>query len=406
MTSPDETEPDAAAAPVASTNFASTEAALLAEALDVAPERIVAHSREPLGAGSVAGFEVHAPDAEPLAYYVDTSRLPVQTETGLALGDLATPDARVWLHPADPHVPALSPAAFGGAAETLLARLGLSASGVPKVAAYRPGRRAVLRVDTESGRVWIKVVRPSRVERIVRTHEALRAGGVPVPAVLGWSPEGLLVIADATGTPATDFPWEPAAHLDAVDVLRSQLAGVPLERRAATAAGRMPWYAPRVADSLSAAGEDLARFERLGAQIDSGLPGLDGRDQVGVHGDLHYGQLFFSDTPDDGITITSVIDVDTAGIGDPAEDSAAFIGHAVASALITDQPDGAARVWSLADLAAQRWGADAATRSLTAIHLVGHALSAFDRADHGNALALLRAAEAVLEGHPPSAAAT
>ncbi|MGZ8803915.1 MAG: hypothetical protein ACXWZG_01255, partial [Microbacterium sp.] len=127
--------------------FGRVEAPLLAEALGLDAGLLAARTREPLGSGSVTGFDVAAEGGD-LRYYVDTSRHPVAVETGLALGDPAAPDARVWLHPADPHLPALAPAAFGHAAEALLARLGIVARESPSLVAYRPGRRAVLRVAT------------------------------------------------------------------------------------------------------------------------------------------------------------------------------------------------------------------------------------------------------------------
>src|SRR5690606_30011203 len=98
--------------------------------------------REPLGAGSVTGFQTS--DAEPLLYFVDTSGLPVPAETGWSSGD-----ARIWMHPADPHLPALAPVAFEHASEALLARLGIATSSAPQIIAYRPGRRAVLRVAAD-----------------------------------------------------------------------------------------------------------------------------------------------------------------------------------------------------------------------------------------------------------------
>ncbi len=284
------------------------EASLLAEALGLDVDLMAARTREPLGSGSVTGFDVTT-DGSDLRYYVDTSRHPVEIETGLALGDPAAPEARVWLHPADPHLPALAPAAFGHAAEALLARLGIDARESPSLVAYRPGRRAVLRVATADGAVWIKIVRPSRVERIVELHRSLGDGGVPVPRVRGWSPEGLIVIDDARGLPAPDVEWDPDRLLDAVDALRADIARVPLDAPVQGAARRLAWYLSRL--TANDAGDLERRAAPLVARLNDALP-LAGRPDSTVHGDLHFGQLFLG--PADAVT--AVIDVDTAGRGD------------------------------------------------------------------------------------------
>ena len=375
--------------------FGEVEASLLADAFGVDPSQIIARTREPLGAGSVAGFDVGA-DGERLRYYVDTSRSPVPSETGLALGDPASPDARVWLHPADPHLPALAPAAFGHAAAALLARLGIGAVDTPALVAYRPGRRAVVRVTTTEGAAWIKIVRPSRVQRIVETHTRLGGGGVPVPEVRGWASEGLIVIDDAHGVAAQHVRWDPDRLLDSVDGLRATLAETRLGVSVQGAATRLPWYASRLTPSDGEIERRAASLiARLQAELSSLVPV-----EATVHGDLHFGQLFL----DAGDAIAAVIDVDTAGRGDPAEDTAAFIAHAAASALITSTDEGRERVWQLADSAYARWGDDPATRLLAAVHLVGHAIGAMDRGESVMTQVLTSIAAAVADRAAPSSA--
>ena len=46
-----------------------------------------------------------------------------------------------------------------------------------------PGRRAVLRVTTDEGVVWVKVVRPRRIERIVTKMTAIAAIEIHAPWV-------------------------------------------------------------------------------------------------------------------------------------------------------------------------------------------------------------------------------
>lgn len=364
----------------------SAEALLLEEALDLRAGSTTLHSREPLGDGSVVGFEV----ADGLLYYVDTSRLRVRAETGMLLGTPDAPEARVWLHPADPHLPALAPTVFDGAVAGLLQRLGITSTGLPEIIVYRAGRRAVLRVQSQEGTIWVKVVRPSRLERTVRAHTAFADAGVPGPAVLGWSPEGLIVLEEAAGTPAADVLWEPEALVDQVDALRERIGKVRTDAPARGVAGRLDWYAARA--------EALANTDHLVQRIRAGVEGVE-TEQVVVHGDLHFGQLFL----DEKETVSAVIDVDTAGIGPAAEDPAAFIAHASASALLANGAT-ADRVWQLADAAWRRWGGGALVAELTAVHLLGHALAASDSGAEPRAESLLRVAAAVLNGREPSLA--
>lgn len=381
---------DAHRAPTPSSPHAGeAEAELLADALGIDRTHLTLRSREPLGSGSVAGFDVETDGAPPQRYFVDTSGTRVASETGLVLTEGDDVAARIWLHPADPHLPALAPAAFGHAAASLVARLGRQVGGVPSLVGYRPGRRAVLRAPTDTGAVWIKVVRPSRVRRIVETHTTLQAAGLPLPAMLGWSPEGLIVLASATGVPATDVEWRPARLLDAVDDLRRRLAAVRFEHPVRGVGGRLDWYAERLTGhpEINPA-RALALISRARAGLEAGPSSPEA--PTGVHGDLHYGQLFLSGEDQ----ISGLIDVDTAGYGDPDEDAAAFRSHAIASALLTPAGPGRERVWALARLAGDRWGAPH-VNALVLVHLLGHTLAALDRDDVPMSVSLLDAADAI-----------
>ncbi|MGO1850102.1 phosphotransferase family protein [Microbacterium sp. JB110] len=377
---------------------------LLSSALGVPRDALRLISREPLGSGTVAGFQVTHPDDErsdpdergrseghpaTSIAYVDTSATTVAHETGLVLDGVA----RVWTHPADPHLPALVPAAFGEALGVLLARLGVEAGGPPEFVAYRPGRRAVLRVDTSDGPAWVKVVRPRRIERIVEAHRALEAAGLPLPRVRGWSKEGLLVIAQADGVPAPQADWEPGALLDDVERLRERFAAAETGWTARTGVPeRLAWYSERADDVMP---QCIAQIARVRAACALGLTAQPEPRRT-IHGDLHIGQLFLQA---DSARITGIIDVDTAGQGDPAEDAGAFLSHAIASALLTVGERGARRMWALAEAASRRWRSER-VNALTGIHLLGHALAAATAGDTARARALLDQAEAVSAGEP------
>lgn len=356
----------------------SPERALLRDAIGEIADTARAISREPVGTGSIAGFELPEGDTTTLVY-VDTSALPVAAETGLAQPGVG----RIWTHPADPHLPALAPAAFGHAISALLARVGDDVIGEPEIVAYRAGRRAVLRVDTAAGVRWIKVVRPHRVERIVDTHRALARADLPVPAVIAWSPTGLVVIEQAAGTPAPRAAWTAVGLIDAVDELRERLAAVPSSREVPGAASRARWYRDRV----------VVLEERWRDRVDRVLAAVDRegrRRPVTIHGDLHFGQLFLDGR---ATHVTGLVDVDTVGRGDPAEDAAAFIAHAITSWHMSTADDARARLAELVGAADDRWSADEEVGRRAAAQLLGFAVAALETGERERAAALVAEAE-------------
>lgn len=347
-------------------------------------------SREPLGDGSVAGFRLDGANGD-LTYFVDTSGRPVAQETGMISGTPDEPDVRIWLHPADPHLPAFAPVAFAHAADALLERLGIRATGAPSVVAYRPGRRAVISVATDAGTTWLKVVPPTRVAAIVEAQRRLAAVGIPVPELLGWSETGLLVSASAHGIPVADAAWTPSQLVDTVDELRASLAGAEFDRPARTALHRrLDWYAERLQAVLPP--DEGARVEAVAVRC---RETSEDASVVAIHGDLHFGQLFLDE---DG-RISGVIDVDTAGIGAASDDAAAFVAHAVSSALLTPEPEDA-RVRDLACIGLTRWRDKDGSGVLgrTATLLLGQALGAVELGHRERGLRLLAAAEAVSQG--------
>ncbi|NLT26426.1 MAG: phosphotransferase, partial [Microbacteriaceae bacterium] len=354
------------------------EAALLADALGREGRLI---SREAAGVGAIAGFAVDD-DGAPLTVYVDTSRQPVDEETGMVLpaepGDEGRgPAARIWVHPADPYLPALGPAAFSDATAALLSRLGIDAPHDSRMLAYRAGKRAVIRlapVDGGEAR-YLKVVRPERAERIWSVHRRLGAAGLPVPAVGGWSPAGLLVIDEARG----EAGIERAARLGDAAEARALVAAIDGLRRALAASGlagdarpslalRADWYFER----LAGRGLD-APLARLRAVAD-GRP-REAAAPVPMHGDLHLGQLFFEGGAA-APRVSGLIDVDTAGLGDPADDAGAFAAHALVAAdrnAARGNAPAAAGLERLVDAAAEAWLDEAAARAVFAVHAVAHA---------------------------------
>lgn len=297
---------------------------------------------EPRGTSAVtavaASLDGDGPDASRVVY-VDESSDP----------------AAIWVHPDDPHLPALAAAAFPHALGVLLARVGVpGAVESVELVAYRPTRRAVVRASVAGRTVYVKVVRPDRVRSIAERHRAFAAAGVPVPAVRGWSPSGLLVLGPADGTPLESVvaDVDAAAVVREVDRLRERIAaiaGTPPPARPSVAS-RADWYADRLAGRVPCLAHRLEPLVAVakGADAASAPP-------VTVHGDLHAGQLFVAD---DGRSVTGLIDVDTAAASDRGIDSGAFLAHALASAALADRTGDVARAAgfrTLASAAEARW---------------------------------------------------
>ena len=302
-----------------------------------------------------------------------------------------------WLYPNDPELPALAAAVYPEAARLLLGRLGLTPTALTvTIAAYRPGKRAVVRFLAPEFTVYLKVVRPAAAEGLHARHELWRGAGVPVPRSLGWSKDGFVALDSVAGVEAatvlTALP--PSAFLDAIDALTSQISAITSSEPArASLASRLPWYLDRLRPLLPGDGADVTA---VGDAIERMRVGAPPAPRVTIHGDLHLGQIFVD--PADPTRITGVLDIDTAGLGDPADDAAALYAHLVVTALHYDdygEPRNAAHARVLARLARARWISRAAApaasvaspaplpadpgfadraRAIAATHLLGHIL--------------------------------
>lgn len=354
---------------------------LLEKAIGEAGRLITA---EPFGEGRIARFTVDAgPDSG--EWFVDTSRQAVAAETGFVVRDSAgAVVARIWRHPLDPRLPALRLATDPISIARIAAAAGSEGEVQARVLAYRPGRRAVVRLSQHDTHLFVKVVRPGEAEDLAAIHEACRVAGVPAPQVVHWTPAGVVVVRDAEGTPGPVAAKRLGVHelLAAVDALREQLLGVRTRRLARASVGsRLDWHVERLSEALP---ERAADLQALAATV---APHVARRGAARVvHGDLHIGQLFFA-----GADVSSVIDVDTAGLGDPSDDAAAFIGHATASAVrneVMGRGADARILHGLGEAAADRWGTDPHTAALTSLHLVGHAIRTVGRSAEAAGLML------------------
>lgn len=223
----------------------------------------------------------------------------------------------VWRFPNDPRLPGLAHAVRADRLKILLAEVGANAP-IRRIQtrSYRPRRRAVIEVVTERHRLFVKVVRPSKVEALQEAHTAV-ASELRVPRSLGWSPElGIAVLEAIPGSTlrhaieSTDAtlpgPWELRELLDRLPTLPREKPGL-LER--------LDVHHRFLATILPEEADRLAQIvQKIGTAPSEPL--------IAAHNDFHSSQVLVSKG-----TISGLIDIDTVGMGTRADDYAMMLGH-------------------------------------------------------------------------------
>lgn len=291
---------------------------------------------------------------------------------------------RVWVYPQDPALPALQTLLDLSLAQPILDRLGIGLTATTaEVVSYRPGRRAVIRMESTTSPFFVKVVEPVKAAAIAERHQQFRTMSLPVPRLLGWSPEGIIALSGLDGIDAQSAVPRMRDYdlfLDRVEFLIGLLADIPAYNTARSSLfERLDWYVDRLIAHLPAQAERITALGEIIARR-----GMDGRSYlrstVTIHGDLHLGQLFVD--ADDPCEITGLLDIDTAGAGDPADDAAALYAHLIALGEMARplDPHYAEECWALAARWLARWqrnrnaGFALRARAIAATHLLGHAL--------------------------------
>jgi aminoglycoside phosphotransferase len=296
--------------------------------------------REVGSRGVISGWRVATVDeagapGEHLLYLEDAALEDAAPDTAPTPGTaLATaPDGttrRIWRYPADPGLPALAALVFPDAARVILDRLGVAATITDLgLAAYRPGKRAVVRVSTTDGVLFVKVVPPKLLTGVLARHRAWHDAGMPSPPPVAWSTEGLIVLGALAGRPAIDSltDVDPRVFAHAIHELRSRIRAVDLDLPARASLGdRLGWYRDRVTGLAPELGAAVARVVEIAQARRSSSTST----SVTVHGDLHLGQLLTD--PADPSHLIGILDVDTSGVGDSADDDAALWAHAIVMA--------------------------------------------------------------------------
>lgn len=288
------------------------------------------------GAGVTVGYTatVVRDGAELQDEYLCATTAPLTRTSAPGLVHLeAAPGSvvHVWRHPADPELPALACACDAAA---LSERLGVRVT--VELLTYRPTRRAVLRLRRQDGATaYLKVVRPSVVQTFVARHDVLTTAGVPAPAVLRAEPDGMVLLAEGSGTPLanllaqglTSGPGrvrQAAATLDALVEVLDTLPPRVMELQ------RRPAWAERARHYAHAAATVLPEYaDRIRAVADGVEDLLDRTDPgplVPTHGDFYEANLLM--TRGAGAPrVSALLDVDGAGPGHRVDDLACLLGH-------------------------------------------------------------------------------
>ncbi len=262
------------------------------------------------------------------------SRSTIIVTSGLRIpGDVVRLEAdgvaiAAWAYPHDPLLPGLVSAADPGRVAELLEEMGAGRAEVTlRRRAYRAGRRAVIEAKSSTSSIYLKVVRPERVAAIHAVHEAM-VDHVPVPQSLGWSADqGIVALQAMPGRPLRKAIEAGVSALPGAGPLTVLLERLPElgrpaaagpTRRAASHAHLIASVMPELEDRVNAIADRVAK-------VPTDLPAV-------AHGDFHAGQILV-----DGSEIRGLVDVDTAGMGDRADDYAGLLAQLSTLALTSPQ---------------------------------------------------------------------
>lgn len=237
--------------------------------------------------------------------------------------------AAVWLYPHDPDLPGLKRATFASTMAGILNEAAVLPSRVAAreltltIVAYRPRRRAVVKVDIRSANAtfYVKVLRERFFADVLNKHLILRSAGVPAPEVVAHTDDFLLVLRALPGHPLAqaifdeDAPCKAEQLIAILDAMPTSVA--KLARRPAWP-DSVQHYARLVGEPLPELRPELDRLVRV---IGDGLSGLTKGDEP-THGDFHEGQVHVGSG-----RILGILDVDTIGPGRRADDLACLIAH-------------------------------------------------------------------------------
>lgn len=258
---------------------------------------------------------------DPFFLGATTERVDPVPEHVMSLSDGEPGRVLLWLHPYDPRLPGLALAAVPASVESTWG----SGSPVLKLEtlAYRPLRRAVLRATFADGRrLYLKALH-REAEALHRHHTLLIEAGIPAPAPVGPSVQGVVALLESRGEPLAAALSRQGAEVPDAAALLALLERLPLslmsERRRESWSERLPAYAHAASVAFPSLRDRIAVLERaISAQLAAADPGP----HEPVHGDLYEANLFVT-----GGRVSGLLDVDGAGPGHRVDDLACLLAH-------------------------------------------------------------------------------
>jgi hypothetical protein len=316
--------------------------------------------------------------------------------SGAAIFEHADQRVAVWRWTNDPFLPGLSDALDPTKVASLLDSLGIDGGTVRlRTRSYRPARRAVIEATGRRGRLFLKVVRPGKARDLHNVHR-LMAKGLPVPESLGWTNDGVVVLAARSGETlrkalrsSRQPPPPPHAILELLDRLPSELAKRPPRRDLLSSA---EYHAEVITATLP---NTKARLDVLLNKTRSTVD-PDRTELTAIHGDLYEAQLLV-----DRGRITGLLDLDTAGAGQRIDDLANFCAHLSVLTLLSNRPRHIRRYGTQLLAHAERYHPPEELRPRIAAGVVGLATGPFRVLEKGweqNTLRRLELAEEWLNG--------
>lgn len=231
----------------------------------------------------------------------------------------------VWRHPDDPELPALRLACdpnelseyFGEYADV-------------ELLAYRPTRRAVVRVDLAEVSYFAKICRPTALNALETRFRMLERAGFPAPRLKRVDDRGLLVTSEIEGLPlnrvyAQFRDGQQRAMRRTLTSLREALDSLPMV--ALGLAPRPAWvdrHRHYASAATAAIPERRADIDQLCADIAELCELGDFGPTVPTHGDFYEANVFID--PQTGY-VSGVLDVDGVGPGHRVNDWACLLGH-------------------------------------------------------------------------------
>jgi hypothetical protein len=273
-----------------------------------------------------------------------------------------------WILPHDPALPGLAGLFDGVHRLRLLKPLGVPPQDTrARLRSYRPGKRAVVEVTGPDLRLFVKAVRPRNIAALQEAHTAL-APVLPIPRSLGWSPDaGIVVLEPIGGAPlsrAIEHAPDPVELFSLLDRIP------PLERPVSSRKRRLASHL-RLLRVIAPHREEALRT------IESAAGALTDDEPEPVHGDFHSGQILV-----EAGALVGVIDIDTVGLGQGADDCANLLAHLHVQAL-RDTTGTTARYGERAYAAACGRHDERNLRVRTSATLLGYASGPWSRQEPG-----------------------